>query len=254
MNSAVVEKNFSRNARYYDGYCGMQNICASELISRMNGREFGEILDLGCGTGNFTRLLRKRFSGAGITAVDISGAMVEIAKEKLKDGGVEFIVEDVEKLESDKRYDLITSSAVFHWLEDIDATLTKYRSLLKDGGVTAFSMFGPGTFCELGTSLEELFGKKVEVSSSGFPDYIRLAGLMKRHFTKSVVQEKIYREEYGSLNELMRNIKYTGTRGRGARNSGIWTGGMMRDLERIYREKFKKITATYQVYFCEGSI
>ncbi|MEM3394157.1 MAG: class I SAM-dependent methyltransferase, partial [Candidatus Methanomethylicia archaeon] len=42
------------------------------------------VLELGCGTGVYTRKLAKKFPGLGITAIDISEKIISIAKEKLK--------------------------------------------------------------------------------------------------------------------------------------------------------------------------
>jgi trans-aconitate methyltransferase len=57
------------------------------------GAEQPKILELGCGPGNVTRLLKLRFPESQITAIDLAPQMIEIASIHLPD--VDFLVMDV---------------------------------------------------------------------------------------------------------------------------------------------------------------
>lgn len=252
IDKNIIEKNFSRYAECYDRYSSIQNMCASELISRVAIDNAAKILDVGCGTGNYTKLLKDKFPSAQIKAVDISANMVDMARKKLLQENIEFIVADAEKSDFKEKFDLISSNAAYQWFEDLKNTLSRYKDMLNEGGFISFSIFGPLTFCELNASLKESIGKDISLNSSSFLSRRSLANLMKNHFRDVEVKEKIYREKYSALPELIRKIKCTGTRGSGLERDNFWTPGQMRNLERIYKEKFKGITATYQVFFCRG--
>lgn len=248
----IAKNNFSKYAAHYDRYSTVQGLCGLRLISKLTEGSFNRILEIGCGTGNYTNLLKDRFPAAGIKAVDISSAMIQIAKDKLRDGAVEFITRDAEDVDFNEQFDLISSNASFQWFADLEKALSKYEGLLAQGGVILFSAFGPRTFHELDRSLKALCGRGISIPSCNFAEKSKIEKIMKYLFKKVEVEEALYRENYKSLKELLEKIRYTGTRGNGAEKKGVWTPKMMGELENLYRTKTKDIQATYQIFFCKG--
>jgi malonyl-CoA O-methyltransferase len=257
MNKELIRKNFSRCAPYYDKYSAVQRLCASRLITGLNGKRPAHILEVGCGTGNYTALLRKRFPRAGISALDISAEMVKKAREKLTDKTIEFITADGEKMDFQRKFDLISSNAAFQWFEDLETALSRYKKSLHPAGIISFSTFGPQTFHRLNYCLGQFFGEKeAKINSCAFPEKIKLKRMLKRFFGKVEVGEAQYKEAYNKLSELLARIKYTGARGNGAgtgvNRKKIWTPKMINELEGIYKRKFGNIAVTYQAFFCRG--
>jgi trans-aconitate methyltransferase len=84
----------------------------------------GQILDLGCGPGDITFRLARRFPTARITAIDGSAAMIELAnrrKEREKEIGknITFIEGLIPKTEVPRLpYELIISTSFLHHLPD----------------------------------------------------------------------------------------------------------------------------------------
>lgn len=251
MNKELIRKNFSRYAGYYDKYCSVQNLCALRLISKVAGREFNDILDIGCGTGNYTKLLRDRFPSARIKAIDISGDMIRIAGNKLRDEKTEFLVADAEEIDLRERSDFITSNSCFQWFEDLEGALVKYKNLLDKNGLILFSVFGPSTFYELNASLKEIFEEGNLISSCAFLEKSRLSAILKRHFKGVIVEEEILREQHNSISELLDKIRYTGARGLGVNGRHLWTGETINELQRVYSARFN-LAATYQVFYCRA--
>lgn len=247
----TIKDNFSRYAKYYDQYSGVQNLCAQELISQIDLNGFRKILDIGCGTGNYTKLLQEKFPQAVIKAVDISYEMLKIAKNKLKVKNTEFVLADAQKLKIKDRFDLVSSNASFQWFEKLDLALRRYKGLLGDKGCIIFSAFGPSTFPELSKTLDLYLGKTQPISASYFLEAKELGRLLKKYFSKVTVTEKVYKEKYNCLKDLLKHIKYTGTRGTGLVKVN-WTHNTITALDQLYRENFGQIIATYQVFFCRG--
>ncbi len=65
--------------------------------------ETKRILDLACGTGTMISLLKKH--GFMVDGLDISPAMIEKAKNKLKDNNVRLFVADMSNFKTDEKYD-----------------------------------------------------------------------------------------------------------------------------------------------------
>ena len=90
------------------------------------------VLEVGCGTGQLTeRLACSRFR---LTAIDIGPSMIAAARRRLTGTEVSFQVTSFEDLDAvDASFDLIISSAAFHWI-DPEVAFTKSARLLRPGG------------------------------------------------------------------------------------------------------------------------
>lgn len=94
------------------------------------------VFEFGCGTGS-TALLHAPHVGH-ITATDYSKKMIEIAKRKQGEEGVEnvdFVRFDINTMEVDsEQYDVVLGLNILHLMEDIDAPIDKCFAILKPGG------------------------------------------------------------------------------------------------------------------------
>lgn len=111
---------------------------AIDLLSRVTLESPKHIIDLGCGTGLVSGLLRDRWPDARIVGVDHSSEMLAKAQEEAL--GIEWIKADVETWEPDTPPDLIFSNAVLHWLNRHDELLPRLMSMLRASGVLAIQM------------------------------------------------------------------------------------------------------------------
>jgi malonyl-CoA O-methyltransferase len=249
MDETAVAKNFSRYAHLYDKHADVQKKTGRRLLKCIGGKQFAKILELGSGTGNYTGLLRKRFTDAEIKAVDISERMVELSRNKLADNKLEFINADAQALNLNERFDLITSNACFHWLEGLETSLLMYKKHLKKNGLIAFTMFGPETFYELNAVLG-LVLNNISTASSKFTSKSKLRSFLQEEFREVDIQEARYRERFSDLLGLLRKIKYSGVKGGDGVNRVTFNRKILKDIEKAYLFNFKGIKATYQVFFC----
>lgn len=254
MNKANICHNFSRCAYLYDKYSDVQRMSALEILNGIDSRDFAHVLEIGCGTGNYTSLLREKFKNTRITALDISGRMVEVAQGKLRDKNIEFVVGDGESVDMTREnFDLITSNACFQWFENLDKALKKYKGLLKKNGLILFSLFGPLTFRELGESLA-CVAQNASIPAGSFIDKDTINNLLKGEYKNVTIKELIYEESFNNLRELLEKIKYSGIKGGGLRNMIYLGKNNLERLEETYLNKFKQIKATYQIFCCQGYV
>jgi trans-aconitate 2-methyltransferase len=111
---------------------------ALDLLRRVPLRHAECCVDLGCGPGNSTTLLVKRFPKARITGLDSSAAMVAKARERLP--AIPFDLGDLRHWTPAERFDLIFANAVLQWLPDHPTLLPRLASHLKTGGCLAVQM------------------------------------------------------------------------------------------------------------------
>jgi len=95
------------------------------------------VLELGCGTGYFTKELLGL--GAHITAIDVSPDLLKIAVENVPDPSVSFMIETAFQMTfADSSFDLVLGSSASHHL-DIGRALSEIYMILKDGGKMIFT-------------------------------------------------------------------------------------------------------------------
>ena len=99
-----------------------------------------DVLDVGCGAGNYTLKLLGLMPHLNATLVDLSTPMVERAIERVTpatSGKVSGLQGDIRALEFEGKFDFILAAAVLHHLRDDDdwkTTFAKFYDLLKPGG------------------------------------------------------------------------------------------------------------------------
>jgi trans-aconitate 2-methyltransferase len=111
---------------------------AMDLLARVGLDAPARVIDLGCGAGNVTALLARRFPGAEVVGVDASEPM--LAKARATVPGCRFVAADIGAWTPDAPPDLIYSNAALHWLGGHAALFPRLLSLLAPGGVLAVQM------------------------------------------------------------------------------------------------------------------
>jgi SAM-dependent methyltransferase len=102
------------------------------------------VLDLGCGAGGFARWLVGEGS-ASVLGVDPSENMIASAQQQQSDS-IQYRQAFVEDLElTDSPFDLIVSSLMFHYVEDLQPVMEKVRQWTRPGGTLVFSIEHPIT-------------------------------------------------------------------------------------------------------------
>src|SRR5512137_1887389 len=114
---------------------------AIDLLARVPLTAPRVIVDLGCGTGNVTRLLAERFPGAAITGVDNSAAMLERAQGETRPGEpISWCRADLAQwapADGEPAPDLVYSNAALHWLDDHSRLFPRLLAAVAGGGVLA---------------------------------------------------------------------------------------------------------------------
>jgi ubiquinone/menaquinone biosynthesis C-methylase UbiE len=90
------------------------------------------ILEVGCGTGQLTERLAR--PGLQLTAIDIGASLIAAARRRITDASVSFQVTSFEDFAAaGASFDLVISSAAFHWI-DPEVAFAKSARLLRPGG------------------------------------------------------------------------------------------------------------------------
>jgi len=125
------------NAKQYLKYADERTQPAIDLAARIPVEAPKRIVDIGCGPGNSTAVLARRFPDAHILGIDNSPEMIEAARAAHP--GLEFAICDaateLETLDSD--FDVVFSNACIQWVPDHPVLLSHMLALLRPGGALA---------------------------------------------------------------------------------------------------------------------
>ena len=106
-----------------------------DLMARIRIERAGSILDVGCGPGNSTQVLRLRWPRAEITGLDNSKKMIEEARKSYPGG--KWLVGDASELEGEGAYDIVFSNAALQWIPGHSVLIPRLFSLVRPGGAMA---------------------------------------------------------------------------------------------------------------------
>jgi len=128
-----VREDFDRLAVLSEGSGWEHTSHYYPFLLRQIPDRLGEALEVGCGTGEFSRLLAQRCET--VLAADLSPRMIEAARVRSKDHpNVEYLVADAASWEfPSERFDCAASIATLHHLP-LSPMLAKMRDTLKPGG------------------------------------------------------------------------------------------------------------------------
>lgn len=245
-----VAASFSRAAATYDSVAELQRAVGNALVARLpHGLQPRTWVDLGSGTGYFSRTLAAAWPGAYGVAVDIAEGMLQHARPL---GGAQaYVAGDAEHLPLQaESLDLLFSSLAVQWCSDFAAVLAEGQRCLRPGGVMAFASLCVGTLCELRESWQAVDGMVHVNRFRHFEDYQRLCdGSGLDVLGLEQLPHVLY---YPDVRGLTHELKALGAHNLNPGRPGGLTGrARMTGLLQAY-EQFRQprgLPATYQVVY-----
>jgi trans-aconitate 2-methyltransferase len=109
-----------------------------DLLAQVPLADARKVVDIGCGPGNSTELLVKRWPQAAVTGIDTSADMLRQARERLP--AQKFIETNVAHWAPPENTDVLFANAIFQWVPGHLKQLQRLTGALPRGGVLAVQM------------------------------------------------------------------------------------------------------------------
>ena len=124
------------NAERYHDLSSPQQAWGRRVLERLSLSGSEHVLDLGCGTGRVTQELHRRLPHGRLVGADRSEAMLASASSWLREhaAGVTLVQADGAALPFRRAFDVVFSTATFHWIPDHSALFRSIITALKPGG------------------------------------------------------------------------------------------------------------------------
>jgi trans-aconitate 2-methyltransferase len=124
------------NPEQYDRFRDERREPFTDLLALVRPRANMRVVDLGCGSGELTKIVHERLGARETLGIDSSEAMLARARGLAGDG-LGFAAGDIGEFAPTATYDLIFSNAALHWVPDHPALFARLRAGLVDGGQLA---------------------------------------------------------------------------------------------------------------------
>ncbi len=194
--------------------CSFFQHAAEDIIERLNiiDKNFPHILDLGCRTGQLTKLLVQNYNYAIIVAANASNTMLQSFEHNPK------LLIDEENLPLETAsFDLITFSLGLHWINDVQNFLLQIKRILKPNGLFIANFIGDNSLKELRMRFIE-----AEIATnrphfqhvSPFIHFDHVTPLLQQAgFTEVIVDYENIQLSYKSPLDFIRELKNIGESG-----------------------------------------
>jgi malonyl-CoA O-methyltransferase len=216
-----VARAFAHAAHTYDQHAFLQREVAQRLCERLDYIKLTptRVLDLGSGTGYFTRKLRERFQDAAIVSADLAFDMLTFAREQLpktpllarlfsRSAKDTFVGADAEALPfADATFDAVCSNLTLQWC-DSQKTANEVLRILRPQGLFMFTTFGPDTLKELRAAFRRIDNRP---HVNEFVDMHDIGdALVQAGFADPVMDQETITLTYADLKSMLRELKGIG--------------------------------------------
>ena len=233
INTRAIKSRFEKSMTKYDENAIVQTQTAKELVFELSklSRNFGTIIELGCGTGLLTKQIKENMTFSTYYANDL----VEKSKNyvsKIIPSAI-FIKGNAKKIKLPQKADLLVSNAMFQWFSNVSDVADCTSKLLSHGGILAFSTFGKDNFKEI---------KEIGEISLEYASAENLISELSKKYEILYVDEYTETLNFNSPLEILTHMKNTGVNSLSAKTWSI------RDIKVFcekYFEKYKTAQLTY---------
>jgi malonyl-CoA O-methyltransferase len=209
LDKKKVAQSFSRAAATYDSVAQLQRDVGTQLFSGLPAALSAQstLLDIGSGTGFFTRQLAARYSASNTIGLDIAEGMLRYSSAQQPE--IIWLCGDAELLPlADNSVDIIFSSLVIQWCNNLPRLMAEIARVLKPGGQVHIATLGPDTLYELKSAWQQV-DDYVHVNRFR-PAQDLVAAIHAAHFAAVDVQQENRILYYARLSELTRELKALG--------------------------------------------
>lgn len=246
-----ISKTFSKQASVYEQAAKVQKEIGTRLLERLHYLKINPqfILDLGCGTGFFSKELALLYPKARIIGLDmVTEMLVQARKKQSWRRKWPLVAADMNQLPFPTGlFDLIFANQVIHWSDSLAQVFKELNRIMKVNACLMFTTLGPDTFKELKISWTAA-DQHAHINS--FLDMHEVGdSLLEAHFLDPVMDMEWLTLHYESVPHLIRALKNQGVKNiNPLRNKGL-TGRKAWDLFETHYQEFRTETEKYPLTY-----
>ncbi|MDO5686737.1 MAG: malonyl-ACP O-methyltransferase BioC [Neisseria sp.] len=224
-NTLLIQQRFQAALAHYDEHALAQQRIAQRLLELLPARDYARVLELGCGSGGFTRLLYRHIGVAEWYVNDLNQES-NTALQTLFRQPYTFLTGDAAQIAFPENCDLICAASCLQWIGDMPALLAKISAALQPNGIVLFNTFTADNLHEIKT----LTGQGLH-----YPSRQTWQKWYAPHFTLHACHDEKIVLSFDDARDVLRHLQKTGVTAAGEYR---WTRGKLAAFERDYRARF----------------
>ena len=202
-----VKDSFDQGADCYDKYSSIQKEISKNLLALFfneikEKKEGFTLLELGCGTGFFSKKISENVSLTRIHLLDISNKMIKKSKIRFKNQNVFFFKNDFDFFDNFENYNLIVSNMSIHWSKDFLKLIKKILNSIKKKSIVLISFPNSRSFSSLKTKHHKLI--------NDFPNEKKMEELLNNKKFYFTMKRMIHELEYKNIMFFFQSLKKIG--------------------------------------------
>lgn len=233
LDKNLIQEKFQNSIDFYDENAIIQELMAKKLVSLIKNKDFKSILEIGSYSGVLTKKIIQNFNFESYLALDIVNSFEKIKNLSNK---ISFEQMDVEKFETNKKFDLIIANASLQWCNDFEGTIKKLKSYLTPNGVIALTTFANDNFFEIRDSFN---------TSLKYKSIKELESIFSKN--AKIIQE-IHTLQFKNSRELLKHLKLTGVN---AVSKNVLNVNQIKNGLKILEEKFQNKLTYKPIYIID---
>lgn len=233
LDKNLIEKKFKSTIESYDDNAIIQELMAKKLLSLIERNDFNNILEIGSYSGILTKKIIQKINFENYLALDIVDSFDKIKNLSPK---ISFIKQDIEKFETNKKFDLIIANASLQWCNDFEKTIQKLKSYLNKKGIIALTTFTYDNFFEIRDAFK--IGLK----------YKSIDEIQNIFSPSAKIIQEIHTLQFKNSKDLLKHLKLTGVN---AISKNILSFKEIKSGLKILEEKYKNKLTYKPVYIID---
>lgn len=245
IDKQLVARSFAHSRYTYEQEASVQRQIAEKMMRLLENVSTTypathlprHLVEVGCGTGSFSRMLQDKFHPESLLLNDLCPEMEECLKDLCRNPHIRFLAQDAEILEFPAQTQLIASCSTVQWFNHPNVFLQHCHQALTDNGWLAISTFGPQNMHQI----RQLTGHGLT--------YLNLEAWKKMLSPKFHIihaEEEIAELRFDSPLDVLKHMKQTGVTGTEKR---MWTRGILQSFCQQYIQLFsqenQQVSLTY---------
>ncbi|MDG6896101.1 malonyl-ACP O-methyltransferase BioC [Volucribacter amazonae] len=230
INKQQIAQQFAQASQSYDHQAKVQQQLYPLLIEllRPYQQHFSHILEIGCGSGGFSRCLQQQFQAEQWTFNDLCPQNLPLLQQKIeKTDRTFFCFGDAEQVHFPHHYQLITAASSLQWFNNIPQFLQRCASLLEPKGYLLFNVFTSQNL----TEVRQLTGIGLN-----YPSLIQWRQWLTKQFDIIAEQQLNIALYFDQPIAVLKHLKQTGVT---ATSTGKgWSKQKYQDFIQQYRQQF----------------
>ena len=243
VSKQLITARFTRAQASYNQAAVAQQQIHERLHAFLNTQPYTteRILEIGCGTGGFTRLLQPHATASEWVLNDLCPQPATLFKQ-MENERYTYIQGDAETLTFAGVYSLIASASTMQWFNNPKAFIQQMAGLLCESGVFVFNTFGKQNLHEV---------KSLTQQGLNYPTLQEVEAWASEYFTVEVVEEELITRWFDSPLDVLKHLKNTGVTA--TQQGSVWTAGRLKTFAEQYHLHYAtngKVKLTYHpLYF-----